>query len=131
MSTIDADGLSFEAKSSQSRSLRHPATVVSDADAAATKDEDGLLVLVLVHPKAVNRKIRHAAAAKVKAKTVMSMSVSRYGAVLCSCRCGVGVAWGRLTTYEDITYVKYSSDYLCLLFALGKAKDFINSKCRR
>ncbi len=60
----DADGLSFEDKSSQSRSLRHPATVVSDA--AATKDEDGLLVLVLVHPRAVNRTIRRAAAAKEK-----------------------------------------------------------------
>ena len=72
MSTRDADGLSFEVKSSQSRSLRHPAEVVV-SDAAATKDEDGLLVLVLVHPKAVNRKIRRAAAAT--AWGVMSMSV--------------------------------------------------------
>ena len=64
----DADGLSFEVKASQSRSLRHPATVVSEAAAAAKKDEDGLLVLVLVlvHPKAVNSKIRRAAAAKAK-----------------------------------------------------------------
>ena len=60
----DAYGLSFEDKSSQSRSLRHPATVVSDAAATKAKDEDGLLVLVLVHPRAVNRKIRRAAAAK-------------------------------------------------------------------
>ncbi len=80
----DADGLSFDAKSSQSRSLRHPATVVSEAAAAAKKDEDGLLVLVLVHPKAVNNKIRRAAAAK--AKKVMSV---RYVAVLRRC---IGVA---------------------------------------
>lgn len=64
MSTRDADGLSFEAKSSQSRSSRHPATVVSDA-------------LVLVHPKAVNRKIHRAAAAT--AKEVMSVEyVSKF-----------------------------------------------------
>ena len=68
VSMRDADGLSFEVKASQSRSLRHPATVVSEAAAAAKKDEDGLLVLVLVlvHPKAVNSKIRRAAAAKAK-----------------------------------------------------------------
>jgi len=36
---------------------------------------------------------------------------------------GVAFAWGRLNTYEDITYVNYSSDYLC--FSRGKAKDFI------
>ncbi len=52
----DADGLSFEAKSSQSRSLRHPATDSDVSAVAATKDEP--------KPKAVNRNILRAAAAK-------------------------------------------------------------------
>ncbi len=53
----DADELSFEAKPSQSRSLRHPDP---DSATAATRNGDGMLA----HPRKVSRKRRFAAKAK-------------------------------------------------------------------
>ena len=57
----DACELSFEAKPSQSRSLRHPDPVEVGSDsAAAAREGDGMLA----HPRKVSRKRRFAARAK-------------------------------------------------------------------
>ncbi len=58
----DADELSFEAKPSQSRSLRHPdpAGFGTDSATAATRNGDGMLA----HPRKVSRKRRFAARTK-------------------------------------------------------------------